>query len=234
MQLRWIAIGMACSCALLTNVDDLRGPGNDAGEAGASAPKFVQQNANDFGATASASLAFTSPVKAHDTIVVCVRIDSSSSFGTVVVTDTAGDSFHIDVGPVDTGIRHYIFSANDVAGGSPDVKATVAGPPPVGLMTIYLLEYSGISAFATGIGVTGSTADVSSGPRQVASPSSLVVGFLADDSTHVTADLAFNVRSTVKGVAVEDEIAPTIGTYAATGTTDAGTPWAALMAIYSP
>ncbi len=237
--MRWlIAMGVTCSCSLLTNLDDLRAPdaalGSDSGDAAASAPKFVQQNANDFGAVASASLAFTSPMNAHDTIIVCVRFDSSQSFGTAAVSDTQGDSFHLDVGPVDTGIRHYIFSANDVAGGSPDIKVTVTGPAPVGLMTIYLLEYSGISGFSTGIGVTGSAANASSGSRQVTLPSSLVFGFLADDSVHVTPDIAFDVRSTYRGVAVEDGIATAAGPYAVTAATDAGTPWAALMAIYAP
>jgi len=231
-----IAMGAACSCSLLTNVDDLRAPDAAAGSDGPkSLPKFVQQNANDFGGTANASLSFASPVQAHDTIVVCVRFDSGvSSFGTLAVTDTQGDSFHVDVGPIDTGTRQYVFSASDVAAGSPEIKVAVTGPAPVGLMTIYLLEYSGISGFSTGIGVTGSSAAVSSGARQVTSPGSLVLGFLTDDSVAVTPDIAFDVRSTLKGVVVEDEVALTAGTYAATGTTDAGTPWAALMAIYAP
>ncbi len=238
MRWRLIVVGAACSCSLLTNTDDLRvssDGGDGGGDAAASAPKFVQQNANDFGGTANASLSFTSPVQAHDTVVVCVRFDSGvSSFGTLAVTDTSGDAFHLDVGPIDTGARHYIFSANDVAGGSPQINVTVTGPSPVGLNTVYLVEYSGISAFATGIGVTGSTAAVSSGPRQVTTPNSLVVGFLADDSVAVTPDIAFDVRSTVKGVVVEDVLAKAVGPYAATGTTDANTPWAALLAIYAP
>ncbi len=236
MQWRLLAIGAACSCSLLTNVDDLRAPdaGADA-DAGTTLPKFVQQNANDFGGVANASLSFSAPVQAHDTIVVCVRFDSGvSSFGTLAVTDTLGDSFHPDIGPIDTGARHYVFSANDVAAGSPEIKVAVTGPSPVGLMTIYLVEYSGVSAFSTGMGMTGSSADVSSGAQQVTTPPSLVVGFVADDSVAVTPGVDFHVRSTLKGVAVEDAIALTAGTYAATATTDAGTPWAALMAIYTP
>ncbi len=226
--------GAVCSCSLVTSLDELRATDAGADVTIASAPTFVQQNANDFGGTASASIAFTAAVKPHDTIVVCVTFDSSSTFGTLAVTDTLGDAFHLDVGPTDSGDRHYIFSANDVAGGSPQIDLTVSGPPPVGALAVNILEYSGIGSLADSMSAGGTTADISSGARQVAKTNALVLGYLANDNAPVNPDLAFNSRSKFEYAVVEDRLVTTPGPYAATGTTDAGTNWVALMAVYVP
>lgn len=233
-----MAVGI-CSCSIFTNLDDLRGNVPDAadgGDAASGTPTFVQQTATDFGRTDAGVVSFAfMDVAAHDTIVVCVDYDSEmSSYGVLSVTDSAGDAFHLDVGPIDTGLRHYIFSANDVAGGSPSLQLTISGPQPTGVLAVYLLEYSGVGAFVTGNTALGTSAVMSSGTRQVMQAGSLVLGFMDDDNVPVSADPTFNLRSTFEQQVIEDEIATAPGMYAATATTDAGSNWAALMAVFSP
>jgi hypothetical protein len=190
----------------------------------------------------SVSLAYTVAQTAGNLNVVIVGWGSSTAtVGTV--TDSSGNAYQLAVGPTvysdqsGTTEQSIYYAANiaGAAGGANTVKVTFT--TAAAWPDIRILEYSGIattSPLDVTAGAAGSSTSASSGPATTTVAGDLIVG--ADDTWTTTtgsgSGFVTRVITNPDGDIAEDEIATTVGSYAATAPTSPSGPWVMQMAAF--
>jgi hypothetical protein len=145
-----------------------------------------------------------------------------SNVGSVSVTDSRGDTFANVGTPVSwgNGYSAQIFYAPSIAGGTDTVTATFR-TSVTSFGVAYVHEYAGISAINP-VDVTtsasGSSASLNSGTATTTSANDLIFGAGVSDDTVTAAGSSFISRDLAYGNITEDQIASSIGSYAATAT----------------
>ena len=183
------------------------------------------------GSGTSVSLLLSSTTGAGDLVVVGFDFPSVSFAS---IGDNQGNTFAQVGSEISTpgGAKTRLYYARNIKGGSETVTVTMSGS--ASYIEIYALEYAGadtanpLEASAQGKGSSGS---VTSGTATTTTANDLVLGFCIGDNS-CTAGSGFTARSTFHSNLVEDRIAATAGSYAATGSSSGG--WAMIMAAFKP
>jgi hypothetical protein len=184
------------------------------------------------------SVTLASPVGRHDAIVVGVQNDNSVLVSSV--TDTVGNAYALLVGPgASQDERGYIYAAFDAGAGADTVTVTLTAPSGCGLAA-HVAEYAGLTEFDVGNydnGTTTAVDGVASGAVTTTADGELLIGYGFAYSSNpgygvVTTGTGFTRRLFAYGFTLEDEPAPTKGSYAATGTMTNGTDWIMLGAAF--
>ena len=212
---------------------------SDAAEA-ASPPKaieFIQNVANqtEVAGSTSYSLAYSSPVGAHNTLIVGVYVGPSSTL--TGVTDSLGNTFeilcsqHVDAYQIDV----YLAAAYDINGGAPDtVTVHMTGSS---MTDVHMHEYANVApgngcthASGSGTAVDG----IVSPPLTLTVPNEMIFAYAI--SGIVSPGTSFRARSMFDADLTEDRIVPDPGMASAVATsTNAGRPaWAIVAADFKP
>ncbi|HEX9103560.1 MAG TPA: hypothetical protein VF997_15215, partial [Polyangia bacterium] len=149
------------------------------------------------------------------------------------VADTKGNAYVLGAGPTpNTGVVQSIYYAPHIlaaaAGGNAVVVTFNAA---VTFPSVAIVEYAGVKLPDKSASNSGSTIAASSGPvTTTAAPELVFAAGLPDNSAaanFASGGTGFTVRAitSVAGMLVEDQIVSTLGTYQATGTLTAATPW---------
>jgi hypothetical protein len=188
-------------------------------DAAASAPAFVQVQANEVMMGSTNPVAFDRPLAAGDAVIAAVYVEDVALAS---VVDSQGNTYTREVGPIDDGLTDliYIYAAFDVIGGPDTVTATASGTSAS--LMLYVHEYANVVAFDSGNGgpVSSEAIDgMMSGPIVTQAAGELLFGFAVAEST--AAGTGFTARSNVGFNVTEDQIAQGPGSYEVTAT---GTP----------
>jgi chitodextrinase len=195
-------------------------------------PLMVQVNNNQVSAGSAASVTFNAPTLAGNTIVAYVIWNNT---GTVVLTDTHGDTFTGVGSPVawGNGSSAQIFYSTNIAAGMNTVTASFR-IAVTGFGVIYVHEYAGISA-ANAVDVTvsaaGSSAALNSGAVTTTSPNDLIFAAGVSDNIVTAAGSGFTSRDLAYGNITQDRVAGPIGSYGATATHN-GKMWGMQMVAF--
>ncbi|HEX8793061.1 MAG TPA: hypothetical protein VF765_19085 [Polyangiaceae bacterium] len=191
-------------------------PPPDAADGPILAPiAFVQVAvAEPAGSSASVAIPMPKPQVAGDLLVVVVGWNDAVA-NVSSVSDSAGSSYHLAVGPTryTPDISQSIYFAPQIAAGSNTI--TVAFSPSANVVDIRALEYSGVST----LDQTSSGQGNSAGPATTSSATTLFapeLDFAAGMSTfnYSGAGASFTSRGiTTLGDIDEDRIVTTVGTY---------------------
>ena len=196
------------------------------------AARFVQSVANAAsGSATSLSLSFPTNTKAGDLILVAFDYAATSTPSSV--TDSQGNAFAAVgsqlISPGQEAARVY-YAAN-IRGGADTVTVTLSANSGIEL---YLTEYSGVSTVSPidgQAGASGSAGPVSSGNATTTTVGDVIFGYCAADWA-CTAGSGFTARSTFDDNLIEDMVAGSAGTYAATGSANNG--WTMQMVALKP
>jgi hypothetical protein len=189
----------------------------------------VQGN-NDWknGAAGPVVVPLTSPVAAHDTIIVATDVMPAN---TLQVTDSLHNTYSMAVTVPTTGNEScWIFYALDVAAGTDSISVNAPANTFGEVLEVYVQEYSGIGAFDVATGKTGTTADMHSGFVTTTAPGDLIFGYGV--AGFVTTGTGFNQRLHLNNNLTEDQIAPGAGMVEATATMTMGDSWAMMVAAF--
>jgi hypothetical protein len=150
------------------------------------------------------------------------------------VSDTQGNVFTPVGSPLTSpgGGLSRVYYAKNIAGGADTVKVTLSASSSY--LELYLNEYSGIdpiNPIDAQAGASGNAGAVSSGNATTTVAGDMIYGFCMGDLA-CTVGSGFAARSTLNGNLVEDEIAGSPGSYAATGTANSG--WTMQMVALKP
>ena len=202
---------------------------------------FVQAAASAVlqGSPHSLSLAFPSNTLAGDLILVA--FDFAPNAATPSLSDTQGNVF-TQVGkqlsPPGGGTFSQVYYAKNIKGGADTVTVTLSAD--VSVIELYLTEYSGINPtnpIDAEAGTSGSTAAVSSGTATTTVAGDMIYGYCWSQWI-CTAGSGFTARSTLDSNVIEDKVAGSAGSYAATGTDtssgSANTGWTMQMVALKP
>lgn len=193
---------------------------------------FGQVNAVQVFSAGSASVAFLSPLMAHDAVVACVFASASTVNG---VSDSQNNTYTPVLGPVPLMTTPsgnlYLYMALDVVGGADTV--TVAADTISPELLVYIHEYSnvaGVDVAASGMGgdSTGTTDGITSGLVDTHYENELIFGFATTGTA--LPGTGFFARSNLAQNVTEDRTVRSPGRYAATATMTAGDGWTILMA----
>jgi RHS repeat-associated protein len=224
--------------ALVTGYVRLPG-GGKAIYKGATQISYVQSANNTTASGTSVAKAFTSSTAAGNTIVVFVRV-SSSTADLNTPTDTQGNTYHLAVNTYQaTGARRLaIFYAFNITGGPDTVTATSTTSGTN--LQIAMHEYSGILKTADPLDQTVGTAGAgpsnpTSGTVTTTQTNELIFGACTDGVFTYTAGSGFTLRESLFSTtisATEDKIVSSTGTYSASCTQSSATNWIAAIATF--
>jgi hypothetical protein len=194
---------------------------------------FVQSFAQASpGAAASLALSFPANTGAGDFILVA--FDYASSATPSSVADSQGNVF-TPVGNQLTspgGDSSRVYYAKNIKGGADTVTVTLSRTSV--WLEIYLIEYSGTdpnNPIDAQAGASGGAGAVSSGNATTTVAGDVIYGYCAADAA-CTVGSGFTARSTLNGNLLEDMVAGSAGSYAATGTANSG--WTMQMVALKP
>ena len=198
-----------------------------------SGPAYVQAAAAAASGIAdSLSLAFSAKTTAGD--VILVAFDYSCKVTPASVTDSQGNAFATAgnqlTSPASDCSR--VYYAKNVKGGGDTVTVTLSAQSS--WLELYLTEYSGIdpnNPIDAQAGASGTAGAVSSGNATTTAAGDVIYGYCAAD-WNCTAGSGFATRSSLGGNLLEDRVAGSAGTYAATGTANHG--WTMQMLALKP
>jgi hypothetical protein len=185
---------------------------------------YFVQTASKAAPTNSKSLSVAFTKKTVTGNLILVAIDFIKSVTPLSITDSQGNPL-TQVGtqlnsPNNIGSR--VYYANTIKGGSDTITVTLSGKSTY--LEMYLTEYSGLNQanpIDAQTGTTGSAGTVSSGNITTTAAGDLLYAFCLADSS-CTVGSGFTARSTLNSNYLGDKIAGNPGTYAATGTANAG------------
>jgi len=228
MRMKWLRV-CGFFLPLVLGVTFLYSP-SVAQAAGAA---FVQAIGNAVGGSVSTySVSFPGNTTAGD--VILVGFDYTGGLTVTSVTDTQGNTF-LPVGGQLTspgGSSSSLYYAKNIRGGADTVTVTVSAA--TGGIELYLAEYTGIDTvnpIDAQAGAVGFAGTVSSGNATTTVAGDIIFGYcLADWSC--TVGTGFAARSTLNHNLIEDMVAGSAGSYAATGTANNG--WTMHMAALKP
>jgi len=203
--------------------------------------KRIQANAAEATGVSTISVPFPGATVAGDMIVAFVRMSTTSQ--TVMLTDTAGNTFTDAVAQAQTadGSQVHIFYASKIKGGSDSLTATFSGINNHPFLAIY--EYSGITALDSTAHAQGSSASPASGNTAPASSANeLVFGGLdlpSSSGVSVTARPGFTLEFQDTNqfgsrAATEDSITNLPGPFNATFGLSGSANWASIVASFKP
>jgi hypothetical protein len=172
--------------------------------------------------TASLSLSFLSNTVAGDLIMVA--FDYATSAVPSSVTDSQGNTF-TQVGSQLTspgGTRSAVYYAKNIKGGADTVTVNLSASSS--WLELYLTEYTGANQtnpIDTQVGASGNAGAVSSGNATTTAAGDIIYGYCVGDWV-CSAGTGFTARSNFDGNLIEDDLAATAGSYAATGSATNG------------
>jgi Putative Ig domain len=194
---------------------------------------FVQESAKAATATAkSLSVSFAANTLPGDLILVA--FDFASSATPKSITDSQGNTF-TQVGTQlvsPGGSASRVYYAKSIKGGADTV--TVALSANSAWIEVYLTEYSGVdptNPIDAQAGAAGSAGAVSSGTAKTSYPGDVIVGYCPADWS-CTVGSGFAARSTFNNNLIEDAMAASPGSYAATASANNG--WTMQMVALKP
>jgi hypothetical protein len=202
----------------------------------ASGVALIQHASQDAGITTSSSLAFPANTGAGHWIGVVIRAAQAGQ--TFTVTDTRGNTYQkaVQLNETADGTTVAIYYAENINGGATTV--TIADSLG-GTLRFAIFEYGGLalanSFDGAAVGQDTSTTPATSAAT-LASAGDLVIGALSTaNGQTVTAGGGWTLEERVPAgpntkLAVEDQIRPTAGSVAATGTLSSSDSWAAVVA----
>ncbi len=209
----------------------LSGTGTTAG--GSIPASFVQAAASAASGTPSTlSLSFPANTTAGDLILVA--FDYSSNVTSSSVSDSRGNVF-TEVGDQLTspgGALTGVYYAKNIKGGADTVTVTLSASSS--FLELYLSEYSGVdptNPIDAQAGASGSAGAVSSGTATTSVAGDIIYGYCLGDAA-CTVGSGFTARSTLNGNLLEDKVAGSAGSYAATGSATKG--WTMQMVALKP
>jgi fibronectin type 3 domain-containing protein len=200
---------------------------------------LVQQIAISAGAGGSSlSQTFTNPSNSGDLIVVGVKW-GDQSISVASVTDSRGNSYQSAVGPTNwsggTKRAQTFYAKNIIGTGAPiTITVTLTGNS-TSSFHIYQLEYANADVNApldATAAAVGTATNVSSGAATTKFSNELIYGFSIADSVGINPGPGFTAESTFHANLVEDEVASSPGTYAATGVATGVSNWFMQMATF--
>ncbi|MBI3475600.1 MAG: hypothetical protein HY010_07690 [Acidobacteria bacterium] len=197
-------------------------------------PSIVQVNQNQIASGSSTSVTFNTPTVAGNTIVVYVIWNNA---GNVTVTDSRGNTFVSVSAPViwSSGNSAQIFYASGIAGGADTVTAAFR-TPVTNFGVVYVHEYAGISVSSPvdlTASATGSSGSLNSGAITTTGANELIFGAGVSDNSVTAVGSGFSSRDLAYGNVTEDQVAASIGSYAATATHN-GRIWGIQVVAFRP
>jgi Protein of unknown function (DUF4038)/Putative collagen-binding domain of a collagenase/Putative Ig domain len=194
---------------------------------------FVQATANSpSGPVIAFSVSFPANTTAGDFILVAFDYDANSTPSSV--TDSQGNIFtplaSQSTSPGAT--RSRVYYANNIRGGADTVTINLTAKSI--WLEAYLAEYSGVNPsnpIDAQAGAAGNAGAVSSGSATTTVAGDVIFGFCIGD-WNCTAGSGFTTRSGFRGNLMEDKLAASAGSYAATGTANNG--WTMQMLALKP
>jgi hypothetical protein len=191
---------------------------------------FVQGTANSRSGS-SLAVSLPSPATSGDLIVVAFDF-ASANFKSI--SDSRGNVFTQIGSELTTpgGGRTRMYYAKNVLGGSETVTVGLTGSSSY--VEVYVNEYRGVditNPLDATVQRTGTAGSVTSGSATTTSANDLIMAYCVADAS-CTAGSGFTTRSTFNHNLVEDRLVSTPGSYAATGTANAG--WGIIMAAFRP
>jgi hypothetical protein len=196
-------------------------------------PAFVQAAASAASGTATTlSLAFPSNTQAGDLLLVAFDYDTNAT--PTSVADSQGNVF-TEVGsqlesPAE--VRSRVYYAKNIKGGADMVTVTLSTSSSY--LELYLNEYSGINTtnpIDAEVGASGSAGTASSGDATTTVAGDIIYGYCVGDE-FCKVGPGFTARSTLDANLVEDMVAGSAGSYAATGSANSG--WTMQMVALKP
>ena len=163
-----------------------------------------------------------------------MAFDYSSGVTPSSVTDSLGNVFSPVGNQLSTpgGALSRVYYAGKITGGADTVTITLSATS--GYLEAYLSEYSGINSTTpvdVQAGASGNGSAVSSGNATTTVGGDIIYGFCIGDWA-CTAGSGFTARSTLDSNLVEDQLAGTASSYAATGSSSNG--WTMQMVALQP
>jgi hypothetical protein len=234
---RLLVLTMCVSLAVGCSLNQPRPRAEHLGTSGAALTSLVQTNFNQPTVT---SVSFNSAQVAGNLNVVLVGWNLSDSHrqGTVTsVTDTAGNTYALAVGPTTLASSggHSIYYAKNIVGSASNT-VTVSFNMFIDYPDVRIAEYSGLdpaNALDATAAATGDGSPSNSGTLTTTAANDLIVAGNYVQGGTTGPGSGFTSRMiTPDGDIVEDEIAPTAGSYSATAPTSSPSPnWFVMQAV---
>ncbi len=174
------------------------------------------------GSASTLSLSFAQNTVAGDLILVAFDYDTNATPSSV--TDSQGNVF-TPIGNQLTspgGARSRVYYAKNIKGGADRVTVNLSANS--GWLELYLSEYTGVdqtNPIDAQAGASGGAGAVTSGNGTTSAVGDVIYGYCVGDWV-CTAGSGFATRSNLNGNLIEDRLAGTAGTYAATGSANNG------------
>ena len=184
------------------------------------------------GSASTLSLSFAQNTVAGDLILVAFDYDTNTTPSSV--TDSQGNVF-TPIGNQLTspgGARSRVYYAKNIKGGADRVTVNLSANS--GWLELYLSEYTGVdqtNPIDAQAGASGGAGAVTSGNATTTVAGDVIYGYCVGDYA-CTAGSGFATRSNLNGNLIEDRLAGTAGTYAATGSANNG--WSMQMVALKP
>jgi hypothetical protein len=208
-------------------------------------PKFVQVNAAtpQSQSVATASATYSAAQTAGNLNVVIVGWNDTTA-GVSSVTDTAGNTYNLAVGPTrGTALSQSIYYASNIhaaAAGANAVK--VAFSPAAVYPDVRILEYSGIDpvypadSLSPGVGGSGSgsAGDPTSPNYLTANPNDLLIGgdMVATSTAGAGAGFTSRIITSPDSDIAEDRVVTSSAAYSATASLSGVGPWVMQLAAF--
>jgi hypothetical protein len=174
-------------------------------------------------------------VSTSGNLIVLSFNHSDQSISVSSVTDSAGNSYTLAVGPTNWGTeKAYTYYAANIKGGSQITITITLSAAPSLYGEFYVAEYSGVATTnpldQTSVG-TGTGTAFDSGSKTTTQASELIYGFV-DSGGNATVDPSFTARETLNQNALADRTVSSTGSYHFFGTLGSSTGWVAHMATF--
>jgi chitodextrinase len=195
-------------------------------------PTFVQANNNQIANGASTSVILSAPTHPGNTIVVYVIWNNTNA---VALNDSVGNTF-VNVGPPlswGNGSSAQVYYATRIAGGADTVTASFR-TPVTSFGVLYVHEYAGINStnpVDVTVSASGNSATLNSGSIDTTSAHDLIFGAGVSDNAVTVPGSGFALRDLAYGNIIEDFVATSVGSYAATASHN-GNMWGMQMVAF--
>lgn len=149
------------------------------------------------------------------------------------VTDSRGNSYQLAAGPTSgLNVRHCIYYARNIAGGSNTVTVTFSGAARY--PDIRALEYAGVSALDKAAGASGNSRTASSGSVTTTAANELIFGanYVITGTTGAGTGFTSRIITTPDADIAEDRTVAATGTYSATAPLSPSGAWVMQIATF--
>jgi hypothetical protein len=185
--------------------------------------RAIQRSSSNTAGTASATAVsdYLAAQTAGNTNVVVI------SFGSTVttvssVTDTAGNTYSVAVGPIrGSSDTLYIFYAKNIASSAAGNEVTVTFNQVTNWVWVELLEYAGLNTsnpFDAASSATGTSATATGGNLVTTNACDLLISATAQSDNVTSIGAGYNLRADTWGNFVQDRVVSSTGTYTSTST----------------